>query len=344
MHDAGIVHGDIKPSNVLVHDSDHAYLLDFGVARRTGYADPRTNELVGGTPAYSAPEAVKGPFSDRYALGCVVFELLTGERPFGGGDTRLLARRHADSPRPRVSDVVPELESFDEPVMRAMARNPAERFASGAEFARALERAERAVEAEPTTLVLPPTRRRDDTPTPVAVEQRTPVPREPARKEAPRRRRGPVVAAALALLAAAIGTGWLATHAGGDSGAERQRVADQQVVQRLISHYADALATRNEDLLARTVSAGVVRTGTDGHTSTCVVSTGSRAALTIWAAQLDEINSYTLTATKVRVDGTHAGATAQAAINGLKPVRTSFTARLEDGVWRLTAVHAPCQP
>ncbi|HEY6891071.1 MAG TPA: protein kinase, partial [Solirubrobacter sp.] len=173
IHDAGIVHGDVKPSNVLVHDSDHAYLLDFGVARRAGYADPRTNELVGGTPAYLAPEAIKGPFSDRYALGCVVFELLTGERPFGGGDARLLAHRHAESPRPRVSDVMPDLASFDDAVMRAMATNPAERFESGAEFARALERAERAADVEPTTLVLPPTRRRDDTPTPVAVEERT---------------------------------------------------------------------------------------------------------------------------------------------------------------------------
>ena len=64
VHEAGIVHGDVKPSNVLVHredGEDHAYLLDFGVARRTEYADPRTNELVGGTPAYAAPETASGP-------------------------------------------------------------------------------------------------------------------------------------------------------------------------------------------------------------------------------------------------------------------------------------------
>ena len=74
-HDAGIVHGDVKPSNVLVHredGEDHAYLLDFGVARRTEYADPRTNELVGGTPAYAAPETASGPpdpATDLYSLG-----------------------------------------------------------------------------------------------------------------------------------------------------------------------------------------------------------------------------------------------------------------------------------
>ena len=64
VHEAGIVHGDVKPSNVLVHredGEDHAYLLDFGVARRTEYADPRTNELVGGTPAYAAPETACRP-------------------------------------------------------------------------------------------------------------------------------------------------------------------------------------------------------------------------------------------------------------------------------------------
>src|SRR4051812_24105743 len=134
VHEAGIVHGDVKPSNVLVHredGEDHAYLLDFGVARRTQYADPRTNELVGGTPAYAAPETASGrpdPATDRYSLGCVVFELLTGERPFGSGSAAVLAHRHADSPRPQVSDVVPELVSFDGVVARTMACDPAERY------------------------------------------------------------------------------------------------------------------------------------------------------------------------------------------------------------------------
>ena len=117
---------------------------------------PRTNELVGGTPAYAAPETAAGvpnPASDLYALGCVVFELLTGERPFGSGDARVLAARHATAPRPLVSDIAPDLAVFDDVVARAIARDPAERYASGAEFGRALERAERTV-AEPATLVM----------------------------------------------------------------------------------------------------------------------------------------------------------------------------------------------
>ena len=158
LHEAGIVHGDVKPSNVLVHREDHAYLVDFGVARRSAFADPTTGELLGGTPAFAAPETARGlpdPASDQYSLGCVTFELLTGLRPFGTGDPQVLESRHANSPRPRVSDVTPELASFDDVVARAMARDPAERYPSGAAFARALAGAERAVQ-EPATLIMPP--------------------------------------------------------------------------------------------------------------------------------------------------------------------------------------------
>ena len=147
LHEAGIVHGDIKPSNVLVHREDHAYLVDFGVARRSEYADARTNELVGGTPAYAAPETADGvpnPASDLYALGCVVFELLTGERPFGSGDAARAGRPPRHRPAPTRVRHRAGPRGFDEVVARAMARDPAERYASGAEFARALERAERA--------------------------------------------------------------------------------------------------------------------------------------------------------------------------------------------------------
>ncbi len=73
LHDAGIVHGDVKPSNVLVHREDHAYLVDFGVARRSAFADPTTGDLLGGTPAFAAPETARGlpdPASDQYSLGC----------------------------------------------------------------------------------------------------------------------------------------------------------------------------------------------------------------------------------------------------------------------------------
>jgi hypothetical protein len=139
----------------------------------------------------------------------------------------------------------------------------------------------------------------------------------------------------------AVAIGLLATHAGGNDG---QRTQDATVVARLVDNYARALDTGNADLLARTVSAGVVRTGTDGIHRTCVTDTGSKDALAVWAAQLGEIKSYRLTRTSVQVDSAQtAHVTAQSAINGETPATTDFQARLEAGnVWRLTRVKAPC--
>ena len=370
LHEAGIVHGDIKPSNILVHREDHAYLVDFGVARRSEYADARTNELVGGTPAYAAPETADGvpnPASDLYALGCVVFELLTGERPFGSGDARVLAARHATAPRPLVSDIAPDLAVFDDVVARAIARDPAERYASGAEFARALERAERTV-AEPATRVMmrpaasePATPARDAVPprrparrrrrgrgrSPQGRRARAPAPpgRRPARRarsrppEPPRRNRGALAAVALvALLAAAFAIGYVVTNSGGDDLAARQRAADTRVVTRLVRNYADALSTGDLDKLARTVSPDVVREGSDGEDN-CARDTGSRDALARWAAQIDDLQGYQLQRIKVTLDGTTAQVTAQGTLAG--PIR--FNAALEDGVWRITRVTAqPC--
>jgi len=372
LHEAGIVHGDIKPSNILVHREDHAYLVDFGVARRSEYADARTNELVGGTPAYAAPETADGvpnPASDLYALGCVVFELLTGERPFGSGDARVLAARHATAPRPLVSDIAPDLAVFDDVVARAIARDPAERYASGAEFARALERAERTV-AEPTTRVMmrpatparsePATPTRDPDPAetrgrarpggeprpraePAGVTRHRPLsarpPVEAAPPEPPRRNRGALAAVALvALLAAAFAIGYVVTNSGGDDLAARQRAADTRVVTRLVRNYADAISTGDLDKLARTVSPEVVREGSDGEDN-CARDTGSREALARWAAQIDDLQGYQLQRIKVTLDGTTAQVTAQGTLAG----PTCFNAALEDGVWRITRVTAqPC--
>ena len=368
LHEAGIVHGDIKPSNILVHREDHAYLVDFGVARRSEYADARTSELVGGTPAYAAPEttdSVPNPASDLYALGCVVFELLTGERPFGSGDARVLAARHATAPRPLVSDIAPDLAVFDDVVARAIARDPAERYASGAEFARALERAERTV-AESTTRVMmrPATPARSEPATPTrdpdpaergarrgggrrgsrGARERGDAPPRPARlpveaapPEPPRRHRGALAAVALvALLAAAFAIGYVVTNSGGDDLAARQRAADTRVVTRLVRNYADALSTGDLDKLARTVSPEVVRKGSDGEDN-CARDTGSREALARWAAQIDDLQGYQLQRIKVTLDGTTAQVTAQGTLAG--PIR--FNAALEDGVWRITRVTAP---
>jgi len=148
VHAAGLVHRDVKPANVLVRDvdgEDHAYLTDFGVAKPPDHgADQltRTGSVVG-TTGYLSPEQIRGgepgPRSDLYALGCVFFETLTGQLPFSGDNELAVRWAHANDPRPRVSDVRPDLgPRYDEFIARALAVDPQSRFKSGREFAEAL--------------------------------------------------------------------------------------------------------------------------------------------------------------------------------------------------------------
>jgi serine/threonine-protein kinase len=149
VHDAGLVHRDVKPSNVLVRDiggRDHAYLTDFGIAKAPDAQDSltRTGSVIG-TPGYLSPEQIRGqqpgPRSDLYALGCIIFEALTGQRPFGGDD--LAARwAQATSAPPAASTLCPALGSrYDAFLAQALAANPQDRFSSGTAFAEALQAA-----------------------------------------------------------------------------------------------------------------------------------------------------------------------------------------------------------
>ena len=150
VHDAGLVHRDVKPSNVLVRDiggRDHAYLTDFGIAKAPAAQDSLTRTgWVIGTPGYLSPEQIRGEQpgarSDLYALGCVVFEALTGQSPFPG-DNELAARwAQASSPPPLASAVCPDLGTrYDAFLARALAVDPRDRFASGPAFAEALQAA-----------------------------------------------------------------------------------------------------------------------------------------------------------------------------------------------------------
>jgi hypothetical protein len=150
VHEAGLVHRDVKPSNVLMRDiggRDHAYLTDFGIAKMPGVQDDltRTGWSVG-TPGYLSPEQIRGeqpgPYSDLYALGCVLFEALTGRRPFGGENDLVMHWAHLNNPRPAVSAVGPDLgPRYDQFFARALAVDPGDRFPSGRAFAEALEAA-----------------------------------------------------------------------------------------------------------------------------------------------------------------------------------------------------------
>ncbi len=148
-HRRGYVHRDVKPENVLLEEG-HAFVADFGVARALagdGAAASKLTEvgIAIGTPYYMSPEQAAGDEridgrADLYALGCVLYEMLSGKPVFEGATAQTVARQHLyDTPR-RLrtlrTDVPPALETV---VARALAKTPAERWTSGAEIAAALE-------------------------------------------------------------------------------------------------------------------------------------------------------------------------------------------------------------
>jgi DNA-binding SARP family transcriptional activator len=145
-HLRGIVHRDIKPENLLL-ESGHALVADFGIAHALDVAGGERLSLSGvtlGSPNYMSPEqAAASPGidgrSDIYSLGCVLYEMLAGEPPFSGRTTQAILARHAADPVPSLRTVRPEVPAaIERAVGRALAKAPADRFRTGAEFGDAL--------------------------------------------------------------------------------------------------------------------------------------------------------------------------------------------------------------
>jgi serine/threonine-protein kinase len=151
VHEAGLIHRDVKPANVILRrlaDGDHAYLTDFGVAKAPlrGTEDLTQAGSVIGTAGYLAPEQIMGGHadarSDLYAMACVTFELLTGKRPFTGANEMALRWAHANSPRPHASGAWPALGgAFDGVLIQALSVDPDQRYQSGRALAAALRSA-----------------------------------------------------------------------------------------------------------------------------------------------------------------------------------------------------------
>jgi serine/threonine protein kinase len=142
-HAAGLVHQDVTPANILVEapgePAERSYLIDFGLTRLLADAMAGEAQFVG-TPIYSAPELVQGahvgPYTDTYALGAVLYYMLTGELPFAGKSAAEAMLAHVHAPPPKPSAVRPELgEAFDDVIAAAMAKDPNERPHATSELA-----------------------------------------------------------------------------------------------------------------------------------------------------------------------------------------------------------------
>src|SRR5215218_5700592 len=146
-HQAGLVHRDVKPRNILIRERDgRCYLADFGLTKRTASSDSLTGagEFLG-TFAYAAPEQLGGQQvdgrADLYALGCVLFESLTGSPPFSG-DIHSMITSHLTKPPPRLSEARQDLPpAIDAVIEKAMAKEPQDRYQTGSEFAEAARKA-----------------------------------------------------------------------------------------------------------------------------------------------------------------------------------------------------------
>jgi serine/threonine protein kinase len=140
-HRAGIIHGDVTPSNIRVTDDDKVKLVDFGVARFASQVSG--SDRVLGTPAYLSPEQIEGRKqdgrSDLFSLGVVLYEMITGVRPFGGNSLgEVCAQILTANPIPP-SKLNPTLPAaFDRIIARCLAKNPDDRYQSGNDLARAL--------------------------------------------------------------------------------------------------------------------------------------------------------------------------------------------------------------
>jgi eukaryotic-like serine/threonine-protein kinase len=235
-HRNGVVHRDIKPGNLLLAADGTVKVADFGVASAAGLDSLTATGTVLGTAGYLAPEQARGepttPATDLYALGVVAFELLTGERPYQSDSATAEAAAHVHAEVPSASERTDLPGEVDAVFRRALAKEPTERYGSGAEFVAALREALAGAGSTQATREL------------------APLAAPPARPRAPSRGGHPVllVAAAVATVALA-GAGLAALLTNGDGDPE---TVVTQVQTRTLPGTTETIATTVEATTATT--------------------------------------------------------------------------------------------
>jgi serine/threonine protein kinase len=170
-HQQGVIHRDVKPSNILITTSGEPMLTDFGIAKLLEADEGQTLTATGvgiGTPEYMSPEQGMGreidARADVYSLGIVLYELVTGHKPYVADTPMAVVLKHVTDPLPRPQRFVPDLpDAVEKVLLKALAKEPQNRYPGMEMFAENLERlASEAVKGSPRA-ALPPTSRREDT-------------------------------------------------------------------------------------------------------------------------------------------------------------------------------------